>query len=79
MHQLSSLLFHLHVREWLVRELGSHYRGKWSYDPIGESVISTEVIANFMMKRSQRKATFKISHFTLIQRKIFKMEEDTFK
>lgn len=28
MHQLSSSLFHLRVREWLVREVGSHYWGK---------------------------------------------------
>lgn len=75
LHQLSSLLFHLRVREWLIRKLGSHSWGKWSYDPIGgESVISTEVAANFMTKRSQQKATFKISPFTFIQPKIFKME-----
>lgn len=29
---------------------------KWSQDPNGKSVIDTEVIANFMMKRSQQKA-----------------------
>lgn len=55
-HQLSPLLFHL----VLVRELGSHHREN-GHDPIGENVINTEVIAHFMMKRSQQKATFLIS------------------
>lgn len=40
--------------------------GTWSHDPNGERVINTEVMANFMMKRSQQNATFLIALLTFI-------------
>lgn len=56
-HQLSALLFHV----VLVRELGSHHEGENGHDLSGRSVINIEVIAHFMMKRSQQKSTFLIA------------------
>lgn len=43
---------------------------KWPHDPNGESVLNPEVTANFMMKRSQQKATFLTALLTFMQTKI---------